>query len=297
MMTAHRIQLLLFAQLPNAVTTSHVAVSDTQAGHPAMRRLNRIDRAIDAFQGKIIATTDSERLVTFPAAEPAILAGREMQKRCAVLPDVAGQHFPLRIGIHMLTRSDRSNDSQNNAQEIAKHLAAVDDAIIISELAGNLLPPELSQITRPLISPKLDVNALQVDWRSEIAHAAYSGQSFWPSTGGSLLELPYARLNFGLKSYLLNASHPVITVGRDPANDIVLSEGHVSRSHCLIEIHEQKIILTDTSTNGTTIISDDGVESIVKRKSATLSGKGMILPGRPFQQERRGGIRFEAVNE
>ena len=79
-----------------------------------------------------------------------------------------------------------------------------------------------------------------------------------------------------------------------PLSDLVLSDVHVSRNHCRIERQPGGIVLIDQSTNGTTIVSDEGTELLVKNGSVTLKGKGLLIFGRPFKGERRGGVRFEA---
>ena len=106
---------------------------------------------------------------------------------------------------------------------------------------------------------------------------------------------PYLLLHYGLKTLELSEDNRVITIGRDPACDLVLVDVHVSRNHCRIERQPAGIVLTDQSTNGTTIVSDDGTELLVKNGSAALRGRGLLFFGRPFKGERRGGVRFESL--
>jgi len=87
---------------------------------------------------------------------------------------------------------------------------------------------------------------------------------------------------------------PLVTIGRDPASDLVITDIHASRYHCRIERTANDILLTDSSTNGTIIVTENKQEILVKNGSATLQGKGMIFFGRPFMGERRGGIRYES---
>ena len=110
----------------------------------------------------------------------------------------------------------------------------------------------------------------------------------------SLPITPFLYLHFGLKTLEISEVTPAATIGRDPESDLVLTDVHVSRNHCRIERRLTGIILTDQSTNGTTIVSDDGTELLVRKSSAPLKGKGLLFFGRPFKGERRGGVRFEA---
>jgi hypothetical protein len=54
------------------------------------------------------------------------------------------------------------------------------------------------------------------------------------------------------------------------------------------------IVLTDASVNGTSVLPDEGSEKLIKDDSTVLKGKGLLFFGRPFNGERRGGIRYEA---
>ena len=106
---------------------------------------------------------------------------------------------------------------------------------------------------------------------------------------------PYLRLSYGMKSLELTAENPTVTVGRDPASDLVLTGVHVSRNHCRIERKIDRIVLIDRSTNGTCIATDEGKARLIKNESVALYGNGLLFFGRPFNGERRGGARFESL--
>ncbi|WP_153111329.1 FHA domain-containing protein [Propionivibrio limicola] len=294
-MNRARTTMLLYAEVRRDGGTSDTAFDDEKAGHPIDRRLNRIERVVAANNGQISERSGHSRLAVFSSADSALLAAREMQKRCSVLPHVSGQTLALRIGLHCEIAHQRSNDGDEDARGTTARLAAIDDGIVVSDRLAEMLSDDLREMTRPLITPRFAVPALQADWRAELPNGRYGGESFFPSSVMPLAGGPSIRLTLGLKSLQLSLHHPVATIGRDPANDLVVVDDHVSRNHCLIEVHPGRIVLSDTSTNGTTIVTDAGVETIIKRRTAVLEGHGFILPGRLFRNERRGGIRFETV--
>ena len=119
-----------------------------------------------------------------------------------------------------------------------------------------------------------------IDWRREI-----------PSNRPDVS--PNLQLRFGTQSLEVSQHNPTVTIGRDPASDLVLDDIHVSRNHCRIERTGQSVQLVDTSTNGTLVIGEDKRENLVKQEAFALEGRGMIFFGRPFKGERRGGISFE----
>jgi len=267
---------------------------DAQAGHPIERRLNRLERVAAAYRGQINLRFDNGMLVTFESADGALLGACEMQHRCAVLPQASRQKLALRIGIHQGVLKQRSKDGTDDARELAAELARVNDGILVSQTMLDGLNLELRKLARPIEAPAAGMPVFTVDWRREIPSGAYGGESFWPTSMHSLPTSPYLQLQFGLKTLEVSEHTPVATIGRDPASDLVLTDIHVSRNHCRIERTVKGIVLTDSSTNGTTIVSDDGTELLVKRESAALKGKGLIFFGRPFKGERRGGVRFES---
>ena len=266
---------------------------DAKAGHPQERRLNRIERVSAAYRGRIDLRFNNVVLMTFDTADAAVLSACEMQNRCAVLPQVSRQRLTLRIGIHQVSVRQRSKDDSDKSSEIASRLAFVDDGIIISQPVLEAINPDLRKITRPLNDSPVGSAAHLVDWRSEIPSAAYGGESFWPSHMDNNPIGPYLLLHYGLKTLELSEDNRLITVGRDPVSDLVLNDVHVSRNHCRIERLPDRILLTDLSTNGTSITTDDGVDLLIKQSSFALRGKGLLFFGRPYKGERRGGVRYE----
>ncbi len=267
---------------------------ESMAGHPLERRLNRIERVASAYRGRIERLLENGRVFSFDAADAAVLAACEMQHRCAALPQVSAQRLALRIGIHHTTVRERSRDSHADIDKTASQLAAADDTIVASERIVDALNPDLRSIARPLGDSRTDVVSYQIDWRREIPSSAYGGESFWPTHYSATPISPYLRLSYGMKSLELTAETPVVTIGRDPSCDLVLTGVHVSRNHCRIERKIDRIVLTDRSTNGTCIATDEGKARLIKNASVALYGSGLLIFGRPFNGERRGGARFES---
>ncbi len=267
---------------------------DAQAGHPIERRLNRLERVAAAYRGQVSLRFNNGMLVTFDSADAALLGACEMQHRCAVLPQVSRQKLALCIGIHQGVVRQRAKDGADDARELAAQLARTGDGILISQAMVDGLNQDLCKLARPLGETVSGLAVFTIDWRREIPSGAYGGESFWPTSMHSLPISPFLHLHFGLKTLEVSEINPMETIGRDPLSDLVLSDVHVSRNHCRIERTPNGIALTDLSTNGTTIVSDDGTELLVKNESVLLKGKGLLFFGRPFKGERRGGVRFES---
>ena len=267
---------------------------DAEAGFPLERRLNRIERVAVSYRGTIDRRFKNGLLMSFETADSALLGSCEMQHRCAVLPQASKHRLALRIGIHQGAVRQRAIDAMDNTQEIAERLAVVDNGILVSGLVVDALNPDLRALSRPVEYSSAELATHKIDWRSEIPSAAYGGESFWPTNTGGLPVGPYLLLHYGMKTLDLTLDNPTVTIGRDPRSDLVLSDIHVSRNHCQIERRENCIVLTDSSTNGTSVMRDGATELLVKNAHTILKGKGLLFFGRPFHGERRGGVRYES---
>ena len=264
---------------------------DAHAGYPLARRLHRIERVAAAYRGRVDKSFDNGRLMIFDSADAALLGAREMQQRCSGLPQTPGHGLALRIGIHQGALRQRAQDEDDGARETAAKLALIDAGIVASNAVVAELTDDLRQLASALADGASEPAACQIDWRCELPSTAYGKEaqgSISASANG-----PYLILRQGLKTLELTQDSPVLTVGRAPSNDLVVSDIFVSRKHCRIERQADCIVLTDWSTNGTCIMHEQGEQQLVKNGSIALKGKGSLFFGQLCNGERRGGIRFE----
>jgi len=263
---------------------------DAHAGYPLARRLNRIERVAAAYRGRIDQAFDNGRLMSFESADAALLGACEMQQRCSGLPQASGHRLALRIGIARGTLRQRAQDEDDGAGKIAAKLAVIDDAIVASDAVVAELNDELRELASALADSPL-APAYRIDWRGEIPPTAYGGEARGKINANAIA--PYVILHQGLKTLEVTQDNPLITVGRAPSNDLVISDIFVSRKHCRIERQDDYIVLTDWSTNGTCVMSDQGEQRLIKNGSIYLKGQGLLFFGRQCNGERRGGVRFE----
>lgn len=296
----------------NAMTTSarrfqlHAELVETAFGNQVPdaaalakrmeRCLNRMERVASVYLGQITHRLENGLQVAFETAEAAVLGACEMQHRCGALPQVSGMRVFLNIGIHEGIALRRAQEAAGTTLEIAVLLAELSDGIVASGVVIAALKPELRTLAQPCPGPYPEVAAHSIDWRREIPTAAYGGLP--GSAGGSSAALSgsYLLLRHNLKALELTRDKPVLTVGRDPASDLVLAGSHVSRNHCRIERLAERVVLIDLSSNGSYITPDGGQERRVMNASVVLAGKGLIFFGRESRGERRGGVRYEVCS-
>jgi hypothetical protein len=291
-MTKLRTKFILHAKVARAESDGKT-FDEAKAGHPIERRLNRIERVAAVHHAQIDLRFDKGMQFTFDSADGAVLGACEMQHRCAVLPQILSLKLALRIGIHQGMIRQRSRDLVDNVPEVAAQLALVNDGILISKDIFNNIDEDLCRFVLPFEKKVADMSVFAIDWR-EIPSGASGGESYLFSSKYSLRTGPCLQLRLGLRTLELSEHNPLITIGRDPASDFVLADIHASRNHCRIEYVARDILLTDSSVNGTIVVTENKQEMLVKNGSVALSGEGMIFFGRPFMGERRGGIHYES---
>lgn len=114
---------------------------------------------------------------------------------------------------------------------------------------------------------------------------------------GHIMTKPDALLILDLRDQHVSVSHdqPVITMGRDAKNRIVIKNPKVSRRHARIEIRKDKFILTDQSTNGTYINPTDGKSIHLRRDECALEDDGIIYLGKEVTPESPDAIHYHVV--
>ncbi|MEW5865207.1 MAG: FHA domain-containing protein, partial [Pseudomonadota bacterium] len=80
---------------------------------------------------------------------------------------------------------------------------------------------------------------------------------------------------------VLSDERTVVSLGRDPAADLVVRDRMASRSHGKIERRLDKFVLTDHSSNGTYVTVEGDKEIVLRREEFTLRGRGWIAFGQP----------------
>jgi hypothetical protein len=88
---------------------------------------------------------------------------------------------------------------------------------------------------------------------------------------------------------------PVILLGRELGNDVVIMDPRASRQHARIERRRDGFVLVDTSTNGTYVSTEPGQEACVRSSEMKLVGPGRIGFGYSANDIARDLVFFELV--
>lgn len=291
-MNAPSKRYFLHAEL-RAAGAGHLDADNETLAKLLDRGLNRIERTASVYHGKTFNRWSTGLQVVLETAEAAVLGACEMQHRFSALPQMSGHRLTLNIGIHQGTQLRRSHDGADSTIEISVLLAEENDGIVISGVVAAALHANLGQLARPLGDLSSPFAPHSIDWRRELPAGNFTGSTIWPASETLTQPGLYLVLRHKLDMLRLSQASPVLTIGRESRNDLVLTGRHVSRHHCRFEKQSQGVVLIDSSSNGTFVVPDQGEPQKVLQSDFLLSGKGMVFCGIKYDGERRGGVVYE----
>lgn len=235
-------------------------------------------------KGTVIKTIGDEIMCTFPTANDAVEAAKDMHKDLEqiTIPDNPSFGPPnIYVGIHTGSVVKKADDVFGDAVNVAARMVSLakQRQILTTEETVKDLSPEnqdaATRIDRTTIKGKSgEVDIYELIWEQHDVTVMLDG---------SLEELTLRasiELTFGGNTLKIDQNRPSATLGRQIHNDVVVNDNRVSRSHARIEYRRGKFILIDQSTNGT-FMTIQGKKSVqIKRDEASLIGNGIIGLGR-----------------
>lgn len=250
------------------------------------RRLSRLERVLAAHGGALMRKLSQGLLAAFDTAEAAVLVACEMQRRCAVIPQIMETQIGLKIGIHARLPGHAPAVAEAVAESLAMHLA--EGSIVVSTAVATALPENLREKTS-VIGAATGIPAHAIDWRTmPMRPAPVTRPEEKPASAK-----PSLILRLGEHNFRFDGGKSVITIGRDPANDVVIKNPRASRQHCRIIHRLDHHVLVDLSMNGTFVKAGDAPEQAVRKNMVTLAGSGRIGFGQSCQSDGEPVFEFE----
>ena len=98
--------------------------------------------------------------------------------------------------------------------------------------------------------------------------------------------------------FIVNRSRPMLQMGRDQTNEIVIVSLFASRVHARVHTRDGHFVLTDLSSNGTFLMVDDHSGEVhLRRGEAVLGGRGWIGLGKNASTHGDHSVRFSLQAE
>ena len=247
--------------------------------------------------GSVIKTIGDEVMCTFPSADDAVEAGKEMHQALGnmTIEEKPGYDPPnIYVGIHLGPVIREENDVFGDAVNVAARMVALakQRQIITTEQTVEALSPEqrgcVQCIDKTIVKGKSgELNIYEVIWEQHDVTVMLDDEPLDAQALKCRLEL-----QFQDQIIEVDEIHPSATLGRQSHNDLVVNDNRVSRSHARIEYRRGKFVLIDQSTNGTHLVLQGKKGVIVKRDEAQLLGKGIIGLGREVTPDSPAAISF-----
>ena len=253
-----------------------------EASFAINRAVSRAERAIIGCAGQVLQQKQSTVWAVFERAETCLMAALEIQKRVSELPKLRGMPLQMRIGIHygeMPQPPTAQSDPMKAAQQLA--LIAGEGRILASQTVLDLAPAHYAETARAVSAPGFSMPVFQI-----IPHENTKRDAQTQNHVILNIRIAQRRLQAGV-------SHPVVLLGRDLGNDLVLSDPQVSRQHARIEYRDNHFFLIDRSSNGTYIQPERKAEVFIKSAEFQITGKGAIGCGFSPDPENISTLYFE----
>ncbi|MCL2525096.1 MAG: adenylate/guanylate cyclase domain-containing protein [Betaproteobacteria bacterium] len=289
MSATERKMIVMFADVSGSASLFE-RLGDAEAVRAVERCMKRMKRSIDGYRGRIVQIVGDELLATYESAEDACLAAIDMQQRIADLPPISGFKLTIRIGLHLGAVSESGGKLSGEAiisaariTGLARRAQILCSSALIAELpeGGTLNVQSMEELgTLPENGGVLTLS--RIDW-TVYTMGDYTPSIFGPSICGPL---PPAhaiaeslRVRYHRREYLVDGKKPVLSIGRDLGNGMVVEDRKASRQHARIEKRLEGYFLVDTSTNGCYVSMNGRPETLIRRREIQLNGIGSISFG------------------
>jgi class 3 adenylate cyclase len=296
MTTSDTTLAILFADIAQS-TRLYEILGDKAAQNLIGLCLTRLADVATQHGGSVIKTIGDEVMCTFPEARGAVEAARNMH-------EALEERFPvgegpgispnLHVGVHVGPVIRQENDVFGDAVNVAARLVNLSKSrqILISrDIVECLEPRDRASIRNlgriPVRGKAEDLPIYELVWEEYDMTIIADHALASPSSEVSM------EIHLGDRHLRMDASKPVVTMGRDKDCDLVLRGNHVSRSHAKIEYVAGKFFLSDQSSNGTYVSFQGGESVYLRRDKAVLHGTGTISPGVKAGPDGTDTIRFQ----
>ena len=288
---------VLFADVVGS-TELYEALGDLKARDTVADCINVMRHATEEHSGRVIKTIGDEIMATFPNADDALNAAREMQAAISQGEAVSVEGAPLaiRIGCDFGPVVEEDRDVFGSTVHTANRMtsqAKASQILTTSNIVAHLGPEWRRSVRQidlaPIKGKRGEVAMFEALWQSEDITSmlpTINWESRQPKPRGRM------RLSYQGTEVVVGPEQTHVTLGRSDDNELVIKGNLISRLHSRIEMSRDKFMLVDQSTNGTYVVTSHGAELFVRRDSIQLTGEGVIGLGRVVQPGSDQAIHF-----
>ena len=280
---------ILFADIAQS-TSLYERLGDSRALALINRCLEKLNEIVLTNDGIVIKTIGDEIMCAFESPERAASAAVCMNECVACEPRLMSHQIRLRVGMHhgptLVDNQDFFGDSVNVASRMVSLAKA--GQIITNRTTLELMNPcrlnTARLVDQTQVRGKQKVfNIYELSWGQpeELTMVSTRLEDILATAS----ERPFKMILECTDCILeISRTQPIVSMGRDATNDLVVDNPKVSRLHARIELRRNKFVLVDQSTNGTFCLPDDGKMVMLHRDEISLPSQGRIVMGEPVTE-------------
>jgi len=275
-------------------TTMYEQLGDQAAQQMVSKSLKGMISEVQNNGGTLIQTVGDEVMAHFPNADFAFNAAVSIQLRQQRMPS------KVRIGFHYGDVIENNGDYFGNAVNVAARMAAraIANEIMTTKQTVELLSARNHKNVRFLSTSTVKgknelLSIYEVLWEPEPEEDLT--RMVRPKLKPISIQEAELELVYQKSVFRVNSTDSYLSIGRSDENNITINESHVSRKHAKIELKNSRFILTDTSSNGTFVISGNNKSTKIVRESFELVGSGSIELGENTEKKLH-NIMYKRIN-
>jgi len=270
---------VMFADVTGS-TKLYEAMGDEVANRIIGKVLDVMAKITEMYQGFVIKTIGDEIMCRFGSANDCVRAAKEIQEEISAGVQGETVSIQIKVGVHfgpaiLMEDGDVFGDAVNIAARMAG--IAKGDQIITTADTIKLLDPDLQDMSRQFDRTNIkgkeeEIVVYQVVWETsdDVTRIEVTD-----SPAEDLVK--YLDLSMGSRpTRIASTDNRTFVIGRGVQSDLLCQTRLASRSHATIEFRRGKFLLTDQSSNGTYVKTDDGESIFLRRQELMLWGSGSI---------------------
>lgn len=278
---------VMFADVTGS-TALYESLGDEAANRIIGKVLNVMEMVSQGYQGHKIKTIGDEIMCRFSSANDCVRAAIECQDEISAGIQGETVEVSIKVGLHfgpaiLMDDGDVFGDAVNVAARmagIAKGGQIITTADSIAKLDADLQDKSRQFDKTNVKGKEEEIIVYQVLWEDN------DDVTRIEITETEAEEVKVLSLEFqGNKSSINSDDHRTFVIGRGVQSDFVCKTRLASRTHATIEFRRGKFNLSDQSSNGTYVSTDDGENIHLRRNELMLWGSGHISLGEEVSKE------------
>ena len=279
---------VMFADVTGS-TRLYETLGDENANRIIGKVIDVMAKITEGYQGYVIKTIGDEIMCRFPSATDCVRAAIDCQEEVSAGIQGETVELSIKVGLHfgpaiLMEDGDVFGDAVNVAARMAG--IAKGAQIITTQDTISLLDADLQDMSRQFDRTNVkgkeeEIIVYQVVWEEsdDVTRIEIN-------TGEAEEEIKYLTIEFqGNQNRIGSDDHRTFVIGRGVQSDLMCKTRLASRTHATLEFRRGKFILTDQSSNGTFVQTDDGESIFLRRQELMLWGQGNIALGEEVTKE------------